>query len=237
MKAAYIRTTGSPDVIQYGDIPDPTLGTGQVLVKMSAVSVNPIDTYIRNGANYWPLPDPFVIGCDLAGTVVAVDSNVKKSASWPARLVQQSRFDGTAGLFFRTVRCRCSLALPNSRKGLGPRCSGLRARRYHFASRPVSRRQTAARRNNFVRGGVGGIGSMVLQMAKTIGAKVITTAGSAEKAYRCQQFGADVVIDYTKEDVGQRIKAAAPQGVNVFWETLREPDFNWPSIRWPSADA
>ncbi len=55
---------------------------------------------------------------------------------------------------------------------------------------------------------------------------MITTAGSAEKAYRCQQFGADVVIDYTREDVGARIKAAAPSGVNVFWETLREPDFN-----------
>ena len=66
MKAAYFRTTGSPDVIEFGDLPEPVCGDDQVIVKVGAVSVNPIDTYIRNGANYWPLPDPFIPGCDFA---------------------------------------------------------------------------------------------------------------------------------------------------------------------------
>ena len=60
MKAAYIEETGPPDNIIYGDLPDPLVQGAEVLVKVGAVAVNPVDTYIRNGANYWELPRPFV---------------------------------------------------------------------------------------------------------------------------------------------------------------------------------
>ena len=72
MKAAFIETTGSPDVIRYGDLPRPEPQEGEVLVRVGAVSVNPVDTYIRSGMVSMPLPKPFIIGCDLAGTVEAV---------------------------------------------------------------------------------------------------------------------------------------------------------------------
>ena len=77
----------------------------------------------------------------------------------------------------------------------------------------------------FVNGGAGGVGSCVVQMAKRIGAKVITTAGSESKVKACRALGADVVINYETEDVDAAIKEAAPNGVNVWWETLRQPDF------------
>ncbi|HEX4413341.1 MAG TPA: zinc-binding dehydrogenase, partial [Lacipirellulaceae bacterium] len=77
----------------------------------------------------------------------------------------------------------------------------------------------------FVNGGTGGVGSMVVQMSKAMGARVITTAGSDEKVKLCRDSGADVAINYKTEDVGTRIKEAAPNGINVWWETLREPDF------------
>src|SRR6185312_3423618 len=67
--------------------------------------------------------------------------------------------------------------------------------------------------------------SSVVQMAKTIGARVITTVGSDEKAAKAREFGADVVINYKTQDVIEAIKKAASNGVNVWWETLREPDF------------
>ena len=76
----------------------------------------------------------------------------------------------------------------------------------------------------FVHGGTGGVGAMVLQMAKAAGARVIATAGSEEKAERCRQLGADVVINYKTENELEAILAAAPEGVDVFWETLREPN-------------
>ena len=78
----------------------------------------------------------------------------------------------------------------------------------------------------FVNGGSGGVGSTVVQMAKAIGARVITTAGSPEKVERVRALGADSVINYKAEDVPAAIKSFALNGVNVWWETLREPDFD-----------
>jgi NADPH2:quinone reductase len=78
----------------------------------------------------------------------------------------------------------------------------------------------------FVNGGTGGVGSAVLQIAKAIGARVITTAGSSEKLKRCRDLGADLAINYKTEDVDARIKQFAPEGVNVWWESLREPNFD-----------
>src|SRR5262249_28177144 len=72
MKAAYFETTGGPEVIRYGDVPRPTPQGREVLVRVGAVAVNPIDTYIRSGPVQMPLPKPFIIGCDVAGTVEAL---------------------------------------------------------------------------------------------------------------------------------------------------------------------
>src|SRR5262245_51772467 len=69
MKAAYLETTGAPDVIHYGDLPEGEPKAGEVRVKVAAVAVNPIDTYIRSGIVAMPLPKPFIPGCDVAGVV------------------------------------------------------------------------------------------------------------------------------------------------------------------------
>src|SRR5205823_912407 len=78
MKAAYINQTGPAESIIYGDLPKPQPTASQALVKVAAVAVNPIDTYIRAGTAPMPLKFPFIIGCDLAGTVEAVGSDVKR---------------------------------------------------------------------------------------------------------------------------------------------------------------
>ena len=77
----------------------------------------------------------------------------------------------------------------------------------------------------FVNGGTGGVGSAVLQMGKALGAKVITTAGNDEKVSECKKMGADLAINYKTQDVDAAIKSFAPSGINVWWETLREPNF------------
>src|SRR5260370_16874969 len=78
MKAAYLETTGGPEVIRYGELPTPTPGEGQVLVRVKAAALNPIDTYIRAGAVNMPLPKPFITGTDLAGVVETVGPGVKR---------------------------------------------------------------------------------------------------------------------------------------------------------------
>ena len=77
MKAAYFETTGPPEVIQYGDLPQPTPQAGEVLVHVAAAAVNPLDTYIRSGMVKMPLPKPYIPGCDLAGAVAAAGEGVK----------------------------------------------------------------------------------------------------------------------------------------------------------------
>jgi NADPH2:quinone reductase len=78
----------------------------------------------------------------------------------------------------------------------------------------------------FVNGGSGGVGSAVVQMAKILGARTITTAGSEQKAELCQKLGADHVILYKATGVAGPLKKIAPTGVHVWWETLRMPDFD-----------
>ena len=77
MKAAYITQTGTPDVITYGDLPTPKPTRRQCLIKVAAVDVNPIDVYVRSGAIPAKLTFPFILGRDLAGTVVEVGGSVK----------------------------------------------------------------------------------------------------------------------------------------------------------------
>ena len=98
MKAAYIEETGPADnIILRGFANAGRRRASQVLVKTGAVAVNPVDTYIRNGANYWELPKPFIIGCDLAGTVesrwirtwrnskLVIESGVRIKVCWAGR--------------------------------------------------------------------------------------------------------------------------------------------------------
>ena len=225
MKAAYFRSPGAPEVIEYGDFPDPICGADQVIVKVGAVSVNPIDTYIRNGANYWPLPNPYVPGCDLAGKIVAVGSNVKHMAIGQRVWGSNQGLVGRQGTFAELAAVDSQWLYPT------PDCAedtemaaialvGITAHLGLFRHAKLLPGETI-----FVRGGTGGVGSMVVQMAKAIGAAVITTAGNDTKVEQCRTLGADVVINYNTQNVADEIRKAAPHGVNVFWETLREPDF------------
>jgi NADPH2:quinone reductase len=226
MKAAYIEQTGPADNIIYGDLPTPKAAGSQVLVKTGAVAVNPIDTYIRNGANYWELPKPFIIGCDLAGTVEAVGPDVTRfeigDRVWCSNQGLLGR-QGTFAEYCAVDQCWLYPTPEHVSDETAAACAlvGITA---HLGLFRDARLQ--AGESIFVHGGTGGIGSMVLQMAKAAGARVITTGGSDEKCAKAKALGADVAINYKTQDEAAAIKAFAPHGVNVVWETLREPNFD-----------
>ena len=91
----------------------------------------------------------------------------------------------------------------------------------------VLRAQVVAGETVFVNGGAGGVGSMVVQIAKALGACVIATAGSDERVAKAKAFGADEGINYKTEDVAARVLKWAPEGVDMLWESRRETDFDW----------
>jgi NADPH2:quinone reductase len=227
MKAAYIESTGPAlEVIRYGELPQPTPKANEVLVKMTAVAVNPIDTYIRNGSNYWELPKPFILGCDLAGVVEAVGAKATRYQAGDRVWCSNQGLLGRQGTFAEYAAVGEEWLYPtpaNVRDEEAAACAlvGITAHLGLFREARLK-----AGESIFVNGGSGGVGSMVVQMAKAAGARVIATAGSAEKCAALKQLGADAAINYRSDDIAAAVKAFAPSGVNVYWETVREPDFD-----------
>ena len=226
MKAAYIEQTGPPENIQYGDLPDPQPQGKQVLVKVAAVAVNPIDTYLRAGLVKMELPLPFIIGCDVAGTVQAVGPEVTRFAPGDRVWGSNQGLLGRQGTFaeYAAIDEDWLYTTPegvDDQQAAAIALVGITAHLGLFRDGKLKPGETV-----FINGGSGGVGSTVLQMAKAVGAKVVCTAGSPEKVQACQDLGADRAINYKEENVGEAIRAAAPEGVNLWWETTREPNFD-----------
>ncbi len=225
MKAAYIKQTGPPENIIVGELPTPEPTGNQVLVRVNAAALNPVDTYIRGGSIQMNLPLPFVVGCDLAGIVEKVGSTAKRfkvgDRVWGSCQGLLGR-QGTFAEFAAVDESWLYLIPPGVSDETASACA-LVSLTAHIGLVRDAKLQSGE--TLFVNGGTGGVGSMVVQMAKAIGARVITTAGSDEKTKFCRELGADVAINYKTEDVAARIKEASPNGINVWWETLREPNF------------
>lgn len=226
MKAAYIQATGPADSIIVGDLPVPHIGPHQVRVRVQAVSVNPIDTYIRSGAVAMPIPLPFIVGCDVAGVVDQVGEQVTDLPIGTPVWASNQGLLGRQGTFAEYVAVDRQWLHRRPAQVTAPEAAacalvGLTAHIGLFRDAQLKVGETIC-----VIGGTGGVGSMVVQMAKAIGATVITTAGSDEKVDACKKLGADHVIPYHRHKIAEGLQQFAPDGVNVFWETRRTPDFD-----------
>jgi len=226
MKAAYITQTGPPDTIISGDLPTPTPTASQVLVKVGAVAVNPIDTYVRAGLVKFDLPLPFVVGCDLAGVVEAVGPAATRFKVGDRVWGSNQGLLGRQGTFseYAAVDERWLYPIPagiNDEQAAAIALVGITAHLGLVRCAHLEKGETL-----LVNGGAGGVGSTVVQMAKALGARVLATAGSEEKVAACRELGAVVAINYKTQNVAGELKKAAPDGVNVWWETTREPDLD-----------
>ena len=227
MQAAYITETGGPEQIQVDELPNPKPGAGEVLVRVQAASVNPIDTYIRGGLVAMELPMPFVIGSDLAGEVIEVGEGVSGWTAgdrvWASNQGLLSRQGTSAEL--ACVAADYLHAIPENVSAEDAAAVALVGITAHIGM--VLRAKVQSGETVLVNGGAGGVGSMVVQIGKALGARVIATAGSDDRAAKAKKLGADEVIQDNTEDVTARLQALAPDGVNVLWETRREADFEW----------
>ena len=228
MKAAFIRETGDPSVIEYGDLPEPDVDPTEVLIRVAAVSVNPIDTYIRSGAVGMATQFPYIVGCDVAGTVAAVGSDVKRfkvgDRVWGSN---QSLF-GRQGTFAERIAVDEKWLYPtpanmSDDEAAAGALVGITAHLGLFLHAGLKPGEVV-----FVNGGAGGVGSVVVQLAKAAGALVIATGGSVESLDLCCKLGADLAVNYRDANKDDRIRAFSQPhgGVHVWYETQREPTFD-----------
>ncbi|TWU02348.1 NADPH:quinone reductase [Stieleria varia] len=226
MKAAFIEQTGSPDVIRFDDLPEPKPGADQVVIRNHAVCVNPIDTYVRGGLVAGELPMPYILGCDAAGVVESVGANVTEFRTGDRVWCSNQGLLGRQGTFAEkiAVDAHWCYPIPNNVEFTTAAACALVGITAHLGLFQFAK--LVANETLLVIGGTGGVGSMVVQMAKAAGATVITTAGSDEKCALATKLGADTVIHYRNQSIADAASQAAPDGVNVFWETRRSPDFD-----------
>jgi NADPH2:quinone reductase len=224
MKAAYIEHTGSAANIKFGELPIPDITEKEVLVKVQAAAVDPIDTYIRSGQYKIDLPFPFVIGRDMVGRVSRVGSKVTDFKPGDMVWCNNQGYSGRQGTFAEFISVHENF-LYHSPKGADPLALVACA---HSALTAITGLQYKAQLKEgeriFINGGSGNVGQCGIQLAKSLGAIVAVTAGSEEKSQRCKTDGADNVINYKNEDVVAAVKRFAPAGVDVYWDLTGNPD-------------
>lgn len=197
MKAAYFMKYGGPEVMEYGDVPDPVAGPGEVLVDVHAASVNGADWRVRAG-RYAPITTfPYIPGRDFSGVVTAVGD-----AAADVR-VGDAVFGvcdvGQEGAYAEKLAIRASLvaAKPASLSHL--ECAAIALIGLTALVSIEDTLRLRAGETILVQGGAGGVASFAIQLAKHIGARVITTTSKANLDY-VRGLGADQVIDYQAQD-------------------------------------
>jgi len=197
MKAAYFMKTGGPEVLQYGDVADPVAGPGQVLVDVHAASVNGADWKVRTGS-YAPITKfPYVPGRDFSGVASALGEGVTDlKAGDPVFGVVEQVSDGC---YAEVVAIRAAIVAkkPASLSHVEAASLALVG-----LTALVSIEDTLKLKSGetiLIQGGAGGVASFAIQLAKHIGARVISTASAANLDY-VRGLGADQVIDYNAED-------------------------------------
>jgi NADPH2:quinone reductase len=171
------------------------------------------------------IPLPYIVGADLAGVVEKLGPHAKRFKVGDRVWGTDQGLMGRQGTFaeYAAVDERWLYPVPAGVADDTAAACALVGITAHIGL--VRDAQLKSGETLFVNGGTGGVGSMVVQMAKALGARVITTAGSDEKLKVCRELGADEAINYKKEAVADRVKQLAPGGINVWWETIREPNF------------
>ena len=220
MKAARFHSQGDADAVVYEETPNPDPQPSDVLVRVKAASLNPIDTYLRNGMAAVPGEMPFVTGRDFAGIVEAVGSSVTNLKVGDEVWGANQGLPGREGSIAELCRCPADLVYPKPSSVSFEEMAAVSLTGITAYLGLVTRGQVQSGDTVFVNGGTGGVGSLVVQMAKLLGAKVITTVGSDEKAKRAKELGADLVLNYKNDDIPAAIKTFADgQGIDVWYET------------------
>lgn len=224
MLAAFITELGDPQVVQIGNLPVPQSGPTDVLVAVEAVAADPVDAFIRSGRYRTPTPFPFIVGRDLVGTVAAAGEGSMFTVGervWCNSLGHDGR-QGSFAEFAVVPHNRCYRLPP------GPDPDHVVAVAHPAATAYLGWFVHARLRLGetvYVGGAAGNVGTAATTMARRAGATVVAGA-RLEHHDRCREAGADIVLDYREQDFAKRLRATAPAGIDVFWDTSGHHDFD-----------
>ncbi|MFJ3214056.1 NADPH:quinone reductase [Streptomyces flaveolus] len=223
MRAAYIDAVGPADAIRHGTLPVPAVGPTDVLVRVEAVAVDPVDAFVRSGAYATPLPFPFVVGRDLVGEVAVAGPGA--AGFTPGQRVWCNSL-GHAG---RQGACAEYATVAAER--LYPAPPGIAGEDLVAAAHPAASAWLALFRYGrlrsgetvYVGGGAGNVGGAAVALAAGAGARVIATA-RAEDAEAVRALGAAEVLDYRAPGLAGQLRRAAPGGYDVHLDTSGRGD-------------
>ncbi len=238
MKAIFYERHGGPDVLRYGDRPDPVVRPGTVRIDVHAASLNHIDLFLRRGLPGITVPFPHIPGCDAAGVVSEVGEGVESVRVGDRVLLNPTvccgrcefcvRGDASLCIDYHLIgetidgTCCEQIVVPAENAIPFPETMSFE----DAASIPLvfvtawrmlmTRGRLRAGEDVLVLGAAAGVGIACIQIAKVAGARVFAAASGAEKLALCRDLGADVLIDYSKEDFSRRVRQeTGKRGVDV----------------------
>ena len=220
MNAIQVSQVGGPEVLKLVDLPIPEPKPNEALVQIKAAGVNFIDVYYREGR--YPAPVPFVAGQEAAGIVTAIGSEVTN-----VKIGERLAYSGVQGAYaeYTTVPVDRLVKIPDQLdfdQAAAAMLQGMTAHYLSHSTYPIKNGETV-----LVHAAAGGVGALLVQMAKNLGARVIGTAGSEEKAQLARENGADEVIIYTKQDFETEThRLTEGKGVHVVYDGVGKTTFD-----------
>jgi len=219
MKAIQVQKTGGPEVLSLVDLPVPKAKANEAVVKIAASGVNFIDVYFREGR--YPAALPFTDGQEAAGTVTEVGSDVKS-----VKVGDRVAYSNVMGSYaeYAAVPADRLVRVPdkiNDQQAAAAMLQGMTAHYLINTTYPLKKDETA-----LIHAAAGGVGLLLVQMAKNLGAHVIGTAGTDEKAKLAREAGADEVIVYATQDFEAETKRlTGGKGVHVVYDGVGKSTF------------
>jgi NADPH:quinone reductase len=219
MKAIQVQKTGGPEALTLVDLPVPKPKANEAVVKIAAIGVNFIDVYFREGR--YPSALPFVDGQEAAGTVTEVGSEVKT-----VKPGDRVAYTGVIGAYaeYAAVPADRLVHVPDKitdQQAAAAMLQGMTAHYLVNSTYPLKKGETA-----LIHAAAGGVGLLLVQMAKSIGARAIGTVGTEDKAKLAREAGAEEVIVYTQQDFEVETKRLTEnKGVHVVYDGVGKSTF------------
>lgn len=222
MQAIYFHTGGDSDVLQYGEMDIPMqCKDSQVLVRLKAIGINPIDLKIRAAPNRFPVTFPVIPGCDGAGIVEAIGGAVNNFKPGDEVYFSQPGFNGRQGSYAEYALVDSALLAHKPQSLSFEQAAAAPLVLITAWEALLDRAHMHSGQTALIHAGAGGVGHVAIQLAKMNSVRVITTVSSDEKANFVKKLGADHVINYRNQDVIAEVLAYTDgTGVDIAFDTV-----------------